>query len=245
MVQQVVILVNDSEQAIEAYDVWTRCWIGDKQKGASGTDYDTLTRDGDFEQTPSADGGGIEKRRTVIPAGDQRSAMTFRPEPPECQWKPDVDAVLYADGTYGGDFQAAQGLQARRDGIVASVRDWVKIFDQPGQLYPQSATSDQKVAAIEAEAQRRKELDIVQKACLDPHTVCAYRFGRSFMDGYVATLAKNTNQPPEQTLQRVTQLIARINKKIENDRSLPILDAVFPPLPPSLADLNNQPSPAN
>jgi hypothetical protein len=45
---------------------------------------------------------------------------------------------------------------------------------------------------------------------------------------------------PTRTFGRVTKFVAELNAKVENNTLLRILDAVFPPLPSSLSDLDNQ-----
>jgi hypothetical protein len=237
-----VTLVNDSQKPIEAYDAQARCWVGDVWKGGNGTNYDALTIAADSVSSPYDNGSRLVMHNAVLRPGGRMVTQLGLVSQPGCEWKPDVDAVLYADGSYGGDETAARGLQAYRDGVVASVRDWVNTFADPGTLRQEAGVSAESLAAIKAEAQRRVDKDVANRHCTDPLPVCKYWLGRHLIDSNVAGHAKpqRPNESPEQTYQAVTQIVARLNKKIRDDVALEILDRVFP-LPPSLAEQDYHP----
>jgi hypothetical protein len=124
------------------------------------------------------------------------------------------------------------------------VRDWVKTLAEPIIFHPQAGTPAENIAAVQAEAERRsdKDKDVGNQHCMDPLSVCKYWLGRRSIDLNVALHMKpqRPNEPPEQIYQRVTQLVARLHKKIRDDVALEILDKVFP-LPPSLAEQDYHP----
>jgi hypothetical protein len=239
-----VTLVNDSQKPIEAYDAQAKCWVGDISRAASGANYDALTIAGDSVSSPYDSGSRLVTHNAVLRPGGRMVAGPILVLEPGCEWKVDVAAVLYADGTYGGDETAARSLQAYRDGVVASVRDWVKTLAEPIIFHPEAGTPAENIAAVQAEAERRsdKDKDIGNQHCMDPLSVCKYWLGRRSIDLNVALHMKpqRPNEPPEQIYQRVTQLVARLHKKIRDDVALEILDKVFP-LPPSLAEQDYHP----
>ena len=232
-----VTLVNDSRKPIEAYDAQARCWSGDVWKTGNGTNYDALTVAADTISKPNDEGTRLVTHGTVLEPGGRMFTQLNLLSQPGCEWKAEVDAVLYADGTYGGDETVARGLQAYRDGVVASVRDWVNTFANQD-----AGTPAGNISAIEAEAQRRMDKDADGRGCIDPLPVCQYWLGRHFIDFSVAAQVKaqTPNESPEQTYERVSQFVARLNRKIRDDFALEILDRVFP-LPPSLAEQDYHP----
>jgi hypothetical protein len=240
-----VTLVNDSQKPIEAYDAQAKCWVGDVWRAGSGANYDTLTVAADSISSPYDEGARLVTQNAVLRPGGRMITQLNLLTQPGCEWKPDVDAVLYADGTYGGDETAARSLQAYRDGIVASVRDWVKTLAEPIIFHPEAGTPAENIAAIKVEAERRsdKDKDVGNRHCMDPLPVCKYWLGRRSIDLNIALHMKpqRPNEPPEQIYQRVTQMVARLNKKIRDDVALEILDRVFP-LPPSLAEQDYHPT---
>jgi hypothetical protein len=158
-----VTLVNDSQKPIEAYDAQAKCWVGDDSRAGSGANYDALTIAGDSVSNPYDSGSLSARHNTVLRPGGRMVTQLGLISEPGCEWKPDVEAVLYADGTYGGDETAARGLQAYRDGVVASVRDWVNTFADPGTLRQEAGMSAEGLAAIKAEAQRRVDKDVANR----------------------------------------------------------------------------------
>jgi hypothetical protein len=156
--------------------------------------------------------------------------MTLGPSRPDCEKIGEVDAVLFADGTYGGDEDAARDLQAYRDGVAASVRDWVTTLNQFGAL-------STNAGAIQTEAQRRQDKDFAGiRATLGQSTATSYWNGRLAIDGnlWPETKPRSQDETPDVTFQRAVQVAAALNKKIQDDIALKRLDVVFP-LPPALA----------
>lgn len=98
-----VIFVNDSKKPIEAFQVSGRCGRGFMARDAlDGPSHDALEVPGDKE--------GIESV-VVAPAGRMTTLATLVPHPSGCKWETGVDAVIYADGSYGGNETIARGMQ--------------------------------------------------------------------------------------------------------------------------------------
>jgi hypothetical protein len=225
---QEVILTNDSQKPIEAYHVMARCSDDGNTLASVETSYDELGVDADSTWVEEPGGRRLVPQPPILaPQGRTVTISTLGPEPSGCKWSADVDAVLFADGTYGGDEAAARNLQAQRDGIVASVREWVNMLN--GAL-------GFSIDAIQAEAQRRKDKDLVGTSASSDNALSrSYWDGSGWVDANFVERAKprNSSELPEQTCRRVVQLANKLDKKIKADNALPILDALFP-LPPSL-----------
>lgn len=230
-----IVLVNDSQKSIEAYDVTSGC-TGSRARG--GTSYDELSLTGDKDGITASN--GASQPSILRPGGRMITRMPLGPSRPDCENTGEVDAVLFADGTYGGDTDAARDLQVYRDGVVASVRDWVSTLNQPGTL-------STNAGAIQTEAQRRQDKDFVGiRATLGQHTASSYWYGRLAIDGnlWPETKPRSQGEAPDVTFQRAVQVAATLNKKIQDNFALKRLDVVFP-LPPALAAQSNLPPPQN
>ena len=229
-----VILVNDSQKTIEAYHFSAKC--SGVRPGESGLElsYDAL----DFVGTVigvQGPGGGVTQHDVAEP-GARIVVLDHLLPQPSCEWKADINAVLYADGSYEGDEMSARGLQARRDGIAASVKYWADRLSQESAGKP-------NLEATQTDAERLTQED-EKKAHMFPGCgklplACQYWSGRSHVDRNVAHQAKSQKDGSEGSYRRIVQFITRWEKKMEADVALKKLDAVFP-LAAALAEEGKQ-----
>lgn len=222
---KLVVLVNDSQKIIEAYHAKAVC------KGNAGSRFaveqQRVEQSGDTLWFPDsmgmmmAPGGKFTAQRPLIMPGDHFiTGMHVERQPSGCTWEAEVDAVLYSDGTYGGSESGVRRLQAHRDGIVASVRFWEHIFRDMGTPDPLMAV-DQSLAAIQAEAERRKNEDLTRirfPGCASSPVACEYWRGRQEMDHNIASQAKpgTSSRPPNEAYRRTAQFIDRLSRKIDH-----------------------------
>jgi hypothetical protein len=238
-----VILVNDSQKFIEAYDAQVNCWNGDVRKTGTVTSFDALLNPGATYSRLSADGTLLVNHGAAVAPGERSvTGLPVNLQSSECEWKAEVDTVIYTDGSYDGDKEAARSIEARRDGIMASVKDWVIMLNQVDTLGPEISTATQNLLTIKAEVQGRLDKDVV--SCKDQPSACKYWMGRYGIDYSLSqqTRPVMANETPDHIYQRVTQFIVRLDKKIQDDTALKILDGVFP-LSPTINSVPGSHSP--
>jgi hypothetical protein len=216
------ILVNDSQKTIEAYHFSAKC--RGVRPGESGLElsYDALDFDGTVIgfQGP----GGLVTQRDVSEPGARIAVQQLLPQP-SCEWKADINAVLYADGSYEGDEMSARGLQARRDGIAASVKYWTDRLSQESAGKPNLEATHTDAERLTQEDEKKAHMF---PGCGKLPLTCQYWRGRSHVDRSVALKAKSQKDGSEGSYRRIVQFVTRWEKKIEADVALKKLDAVFP-----------------
>jgi hypothetical protein len=156
------------------------------------------------------------------------------PQPSGCAWRTKVDGVIYADGTFEGDEKVVQGVQARRDGIVAAVQYWEDRMHRPNQ----NQTTSQLLEELENDAKRFSETDrreTMYPGCQQHPLSCEYWRGRQQVDTNAGLIAHLKKDDPEESYRRILQVMDGWQAKIEKNIALPKLDAVFP-LPNEVAD---------
>jgi hypothetical protein len=248
---KLVVLVNDSQKVIEAYHAKADCKSSDGSGPPSRVrdeqSYDALSFAADSMAMMGPGGKSIAQGFLIMPGGHFVTGMLLGPESSGCTWQAEADAIFYTDGTYEGADSSVRNLQAHRDGIVASVRFWEQILREPDMPDDPTVAADQRVAAIEAEAERRKEQDmrgVRYPGCANSPLACEYWRGWQAVDGNVLNYAKTSraNRPPNEVYRRIAQFIDRLNRKINNDASLKTLDTIFP-LPSAIAESGTQSAP--
>jgi len=226
-----VILVNDSEKPIEAFYFSGQC-NDVNARGGAGTyfTYDALQSSGTVSGHPGLDGKSLSQRDVAAPKGRYVSMTKLAPQQSGCEWKGDISAVIYSDGSYEGDEMIARGMAAYRDGIAAGVEYWQQRFNHES---PDTVGLD----TVNADAQRLKKEDFGKSwsssGCHTSTPQCEYWKGRYQVDSSVAmwlggVALKDTH---EEAYKKTAQIIERWQKKIDKNVALKRLDVTFPQPP--------------
>ncbi len=118
-----LILENDARSSIEAFHYKAQCG-----NGATEGSQDILgIQNGQFLGIV----GDRPQHGPVRPWERVTFRENFYPNSSGCEWKVEVTAVLFSDGSYEGDKAQARAMQARRDGIVAAVGYWRAKMNPP------------------------------------------------------------------------------------------------------------------
>jgi hypothetical protein len=163
------------------------------------------------------------------------TAIFSGPETQKCDAQ--VDAAIFADGSYAGDEAQIRALEAHRDGIEAAVAYWANRLD------PEDAT-ERNLNSILAEARLRAANDGVQaqhriSRDLDyPDASVAWNYwtGRDEVDLFLVTnLPAHINDDASAARYKsVVNDVRRWREDIEGNLAKKKLDAIFP-LPSELA----------
>jgi hypothetical protein len=146
------------------------------------------------------------------------------PQPSGCDWNVAIDAVLYADGTYEGDKAQARSLQAKRDGIAASVNYWIdRLKTLPA--------SPKELASLRTEAERRSR----GGPCTQPTPACGFQQGRRQVESNMAERLEHLKDTPETAYQQALAFLTQWQKELDGNVALKRLDATFR-LPASLVE---------
>jgi hypothetical protein len=231
-----IVLVNDGQQAILAWQLSETCGKHIGHSWSSGDAFDVpggsdpfihgadgrLSRGIGVEPGGSWDAGSLNSCTDGMSSEKLTSVARF-------------DGVIFADGSYEGDEAVVRALKAHRDGIVASVRSWAEVF---GAANPDGSGLDQILAAIkihegEEKAQRdRYPFPGGIREAEDP--MRGYWEGRLQVEECL--LISRTNQgsqgeePAATRLKRIVHLLDEWKTKIETDPAMQKLDAEFPPI---------------
>jgi hypothetical protein len=110
---------NDTDVAIEAYHISARC-------GPAGTkfQYDSLETYGDHLGFAIPKGWHSPTHLYLPPRERTITMHRLTPQRSGCVWQPDIDGVIFADGTYAGDTTVVEMLQAFRAGMAAALETW-------------------------------------------------------------------------------------------------------------------------
>jgi len=209
-----LVLVNDSERAIEAFSVRQTC-----------------AKSGEF--TAAILYNGLRGTTGIIESGEHRGVGGGWKSPSgDLACDAQLEAVFFADGSFEGNEAAVRGLKARSDGITASVNYWV---DRIKREKPDGSTLGllvdaikQRVAADKAQ-QGRYPLNPEQGT---PPLLWEYWEGMREVDSALAARfprdlsTVNTNE----LLQRVTDYMERRKADIDGTEALQKLNSVFPPI---------------
>jgi|GEM_PF-7049568 hypothetical protein len=228
-------VVNDSHKTIEAYSSFHLCPNKAFTPGKIWHDQDALDSSGiTTGDMKAADGKqmhsiGIEPGGRWIMPGTPGQIVNEKEISCELQ----VDAILFTDGSYEGDEASVRALQARRDGIRASVNYWSEKFN-----IENPDPSDFATLRNQAKDRLKQERDIFDKylyAALNSETQplsMAYWNGRIQVDQNVEHWISDSlsGEKALKNYQRSASDIARWQKKIETDISMQNLSAEFPPV---------------
>jgi hypothetical protein len=225
-----VILVNDSDKPIEAFYFSAQCNDVNARGGAGMQfTYDALQNPSTMSGHPGLDGKFLSQRDVVAPKGRFVSLTKLVPQQSGCDWKGDINAVIYSDGSYEGDEMIARGIAALRDGIAASVAYWQGRFNRES---PEAVDLD----AVNADAQRLTKEDFAKTmfpGCRNSPLACEYWKGRHQVDSSVAMWLRRValKDTHEEAYKKTAQIIERWQKKIDNNVALKRLDVTFPQPP--------------
>lgn len=210
-----IVFVNDSEKIIEALHLSQRCALSGSFLSLDAFDtpksIDSVTPAHISHQIRSA-GLGPGEQIDIGPLSRDGNH--------ECN--PQIDGVIYSDGSYEGNARVLQGLKARRMGIMAGVGYWV------GQANEDALRASRR-ASVVALAQRRKAQDHMRiEECstktVDDNEAPPQRYweGRDQVDSFMLTLLSQARieENSESTVRHLWQLISEWEKDIENDTSM-------------------------
>jgi len=221
-----IIVINGSPKTIEAFHMKSKCGTG-----GGDTTKDKLESRGTVSSWAAPDGTRFNEPDVIGPWA-RVALIHMAPKQPGngCVWDIDVDAVIYADGTFEGDESVVRTLQAQRDGYAAALAYWTERFKQDA-----SGTVDVEATAAAANRMVEDDSNKGYRGCLGkPSPTCAYWRGRWQVDINLAERIKPSSNPPSQRYDEMVQECAQWRAKIEADNALKTLDAVFP-LPSGIA----------
>jgi len=209
-------LINDSHLPIVAYHAEAKCRIGKDISQSDETSFDAVSALYD-EMSVQGPGGAVVSQQPVLaPKGRMVTGLKLEPQPNGCRWQAEIDAVLYADGSFRGNERSARNLRAHRSGIVASVTYWSHTLDRYETPKLMTFGPAQILEAIKVDAGKRTGEDL--KACPQgrPNSICDYWSGRYAVDSEIALQVRNRSQGEStaQTYQRVFRSVSRLNKQI-------------------------------
>jgi len=214
-----IILENDSRQDIEAFHFSAECGASSGMKTSSDildSPMDTMMMRASH---PRTERGGVHPWERVT------FLTELAPQQSGCSWKAVIDAVIYADGSYEGAQTWAQFLQARRDGIAASVKYWIDHL----KALP---TVPLDMGSIQADAEHRRQ---AAGACIQPTPDCGYRHGRQQVDSNLAIRVEHWKDNPELEYQQTLQFLTRWQAELNGNVALKRLELTFP-LPDPLVE---------
>jgi len=222
-----MVVVNDSDETIEAFHATERCSNGGSEQSA-----DTL----DFPLTSSSSISGPDgrfARSGVVQPGGRWTSDLFLPTTGNANCDIDVDAVLFGDGTYDGSKVAVEELKARRDGIAAGVRLWIEKVSTQDIAGPAEETLHTEAMRVTARDTARSN-----KCQFGPHgqpvdfVSCGFWAGRVQVDINILQQfghgAKTNGVPVD--LSKVTEMLSRWSNKVDANVALKRLDVTFPPV---------------
>jgi hypothetical protein len=235
-----VVLVNDSQQPIEAFHFASEC---NGHSGGIGS-IDVFDGPGFSGSMRGAD-GRQSRIFGVEPGGSWAAGFgsTCSVQPPEKEGhvtssetsnsETRFDAILFADGSYEGSGAVMRALKARRDGIVANVRYWndrLKAADAgPPDLDAVTAEVRRRMDEEKIKLRRSYRVGIDQAET----PMGAYWEGRLQVDQNLenwATAKSPRDGEPVETVAQIAQFFDEWNRKIENDAAMKKLDAELPPV---------------
>ena len=218
-----VMVVNESDQPMEAFHFHSEC-------GNGGFEFveDQLASWGSGSDLTDLSGRHFRSPYLLGPHQRGMSMRRVMPQPSGCAAHSDIDAVVYADGSYEGDESAVQALQARRDGMAAALQFWIERLNGED-------LQRLDVGSLGEEAGRLKHTDETKYSCRVAPIACSYWLGRLQVDQNVLLQLKpNDGEDDPATLRRILGLLVRWQKKIGDDAAFKKLDGQFP-LPDGIA----------
>lgn len=214
-----VTLVNDSSKTIEAFHMKASCEDERTSRlGASTSlDYDMLWTPSRFAGAARGhDGRPVgPPQPDVIGPGQRMQSSANIPQSIGRVWHPEVDAVIYSDGSYDGSNDGVRSLQIWRDGLAEELQYWsAKLHQSPTPLDPY---------AIATEAQRRADSYMGQpEGILNDYESAKRQVALSL------AIQAGGNLSVDELRRRQVDLIDRWAKKLDDDAAFKKMQLVFP-----------------
>jgi hypothetical protein len=177
----------------------------------------------------AAVGKGPSRSGLLETGGRWRTSMAISPENGDCRTQ--INAVLFSDGSSGGEDAGVRGLKARRDGLAAAVHYWA---DRISQEKPDGSTLD----ALHDELKRRKGEDLMKLGKYKndiryddpPQLLWQYWSGRLAVETNLEfRLSKDLSQgKADENFRKLADEINHWKTKIDGNLALQKLNIVFP-----------------
>jgi hypothetical protein len=225
-------LINDSAQPIEAFHYKARCG-----NGGMGFSHDVLDFPGNKSSQPPV-GGYQPDREDIVKPGDRRYFMlNLPPQTSGCAWQGDIDAVIFANGTFDGDETIVRGMQARRDGIAAAIGDWKeRLRNWTEQVHQQTGDTNPDPLSLKAKDLSDEDSQKTMfPGCREKPTACEYWKGRKHVDSNIAIWAAGKSDSAVERHHILLGMIEKWQTKMDKDTAFVELDQTFP-LPADLAN---------
>ncbi len=152
----------------------------------------------------------------VIGPGQRMQSSANIPQSSGCVWHPEVDAVIYSDGSYDGSNDGVRSLQVWRDGLADELEYWSTKLHQPN-------ANPSDPYAITSEAQRRADSYMGRPEGF----LNDYESGKRQVALNLA-LSGAGSPSPEELQRRQVDLIDRWKKKLADDVAFKKMQPIFP-----------------
>lgn len=231
------IPINDSRKPIEAFLVSQWCTSSGESSGG-----DVLDHPGISSEVHGPDGRRSPKSGILEPGGwwDTMAPTTSTSKQGVETCRPQVDAVIFSDGSYQGEAAAIKALQAKRDGFAVGVSYWAQRFNgnDLSQLSPAALRMDAENLVAGDSAEYLKASQSRQGPSNPPTALQMYWSGRKEVDDDVllwfprepASESRQaaTGSTSEGAVQRIASSIAEWKNKIDSDVAMKKLEIIFP-----------------
>jgi hypothetical protein len=220
-----VYLVNDSSKTIEAFYGFGFCRDGGLPAsfGAGLNDVLGLYNDNDMQGQGFLPGIGVE------PGGRWNTIFS---QNGQCEGK--VDAVVFSDGTYAGNPFSVRAIQARREGIRASVNYWSEEFSKqnPDASDFAALTADAKHRVAEDWRMAHQVTSIALNRSVPDTLPMAYWYTRVVVDQQVEVWCSypTDGKATAEYYQQLASKFAQWKKMIDTNVAMQKLRAEFPPV---------------
>ena len=217
-----VALVNEAHKPIEAFHFSGSCGAGGSESTYDSLDYPGGANSRHAVKGPN--GRTISQAAVLDSSGSIPTAIFLPAQPSGCAWQADIDAVVYADGSYEGVENSVKRLQVRRDGMAAAVNYWADRFDR-------ESTEALKFASTIADTERIASDDKTRVSSAGAHRSdleLSYWSGRRQVDASLLFRGQQSKNGPEAKYRSMVNLIHEWRAKIAADAALKRIDLIFP-----------------
>jgi hypothetical protein len=211
-----IVVVNDSDVAIEAYHFrTTQCsGGGEGDRDSFESLYSSPGYPGGFESMPRS-------QSFPIPPGGRLITQDSIPSIREHCATARVDTVLFSDGTFQGDKGIIHAMQSEREGIATAVHYWHK------KLHDEHAETSYMAVVEAARAQLEK---VRGRACTlpDRSTGCEFWTGVMHVDVSMSGMGIRKNKTAEENFQGYVRFVDQWQQKVDDNVAYHKLQAEFP-----------------
>jgi hypothetical protein len=242
-----IVLVNDSPNTIEFVSLLQECSLvrqGTVVDALDRPEYSLLIRDAanNLSRSIGPEQGGTWE--LLFFENSEKSKYVG-----ECA--PRVEFILFGDGTYEGKESYAHYLKTQRDGMFASVIEWLEILNRK-RADESSAIELEKMAGQRRDKEAQKVLEYCKPGRIDceetARLVAGFWAGKWEVDAaigsciHVSEMAGRdwceNDRPPGQVVQYTMDYLERWKSKIEEDPAMKRLREIFPPSAPAVDKRN-------